>query len=397
MKKFFVVLLTLALVAGGVSAQTTVSGGVGYKWTVVEGSSEENSDLKTGYGVVSPQITLTASNEEKTFGGRLRLGAQQDWGAGHYAYAWWKPLDFLRLKFGVDGDGEWGRTDIVAWGFHAGAQDYVAGDPANKYYDGVFDKPFFGGFGGFGLWTSFTLIPNLAVNLAAPYPDSTLGPNATTAASASGIAKDIYNQIKLNITYAFSGAGTLSLAYESDSGKPDHTGKISASFLVTAISGIQINAGAKYTLPAEQTTGGVKTVSNYPVALGLGFTYSDGGDFGVKARLASEFAGSTKTGGTDPVETPFTLSFAVMPYYNLGIFTAYLNLGLDALTGAKKNGEDLHFGWYVNPYLVKTIGPGTIYAGFQLKGDPKKKTGSTTEYDGFTITWAVPAGISYSF
>ncbi|MDR1072792.1 MAG: hypothetical protein LBL45_03860 [Treponema sp.] len=390
MKKFFIALLAITLVAGNLFAQTTISGGVGYKWTVVGGDSAKD-DLSTGYSVIAPQITIKGQNEEGTFGGLLRLGAQADWGAGHYAYAWWKPLDFLRLKFGVDGDGEWGRTDIVGWGFHSGAQDFVA-----ESNDGKFGTAFFGGFGGFGLWTSFTLIPNLAVNLAVPYPSSTLGPDAIGQATASGIAKDIYNQIKVNIAYTFSGAGTASLAYESDSGKKDHTGKISGSFLVTAISGIQINIGAKYTLPAEEEVASVLTTYNYPVAVGLGFSYAEG-DFGVKARLNFDFAGSTKVGSADPHETPFVFNFAVMPYYNLGIFTAYLNIALADLTGAEENGNDLHFGWYVNPYLVKAIGPGKIYAGFLLKGDPKKKAGSTTEYDGFDITWAIPVGISYSF
>jgi hypothetical protein len=47
------------------------------------------------------------------------------------------------------------------------------------------------------------------------------------------------------------------------------------------------------------------------------------------------------------------------------------------------------FDWFLNPYIAKSAGGGTFYAGFQVFSG---KSGDDT-----VINWGIPVGLEYAF
>jgi hypothetical protein len=456
MKKFLFGVFALSLVATSAFAEFNIGAYVFGNWTVLSGVSEDKTtttggvttydqtknELKSGFSY-NGRITASGQTEDGKFGGVVRVNAAPVWySPAAYAYGWWKPLDILKFQIGRNPDGDYSVANIVAWGFTAGAGDVINALKANNLANAFFD-----GFGGQGVSLAVTPTEGLGIKLWVPVSGDFINPSAKEGHTSGGDYMDFGAQL----TYDIAGIGTAAVTYQGGTGLADkdpltgllkaaegsyaHSvtkygdpGMIYASFLLTAVENLQVNFGVRYALPISigskdypnyDNNGvgtGTKIQINEPIQIGLGAQY-DMGDFGVKAALNFSFLGDIANGGKDgdpdklydaePI--PYQFNFAVLPYYNLGILKAFLSAGLNLVTDQensdKQNVYPLTVGWYVNPYIQKSMGSGSFYAGFSLKGTPivdKEPTykGDSVDKQGSwktQIDWAIPIGLEVSF
>ncbi|MDR0410351.1 MAG: hypothetical protein LBH75_00035 [Treponema sp.] len=409
MKKLIAISLVLTLVAGAAFAELTIGGQAGLGVTVISGDNGDNSVLgvnsfkpETGNGNGNwgqghgGRIDASYTNDEGTFGAFVRVKPPATYASGtDRVFAWWQPLSLLKLTLGVDGNGQFGINYIVGWGWHANdAEDFVAwhgyGFTRNAWS--------YGGWDTFGAVLTLTPIEGLAINVAVPY-DKTKE------------AAEVYNHMVGQLTYDIADIGQIGITYTSGAGYRDwgpgnddmgippgdgtyDPGAVHGQFYLTAVESLQLNIGLKYTL-----SGKIGDVTITPaIGAGFGLNYNISDTIGVKARLAASFAGSFKANDTT-LNDPLKLGFDLMPYFDLGILKLFLNLGIE-YTDKKEtynmgNGEvekeddSQLFKWYVNPYITKSAGGGTFYAGFQLYSDGKAKDA--------VIGWGIPIGIQIGF
>ncbi|MHB9293483.1 hypothetical protein Holit_02607 [Hollandina sp. SP2] len=382
MKKLIAISLALTLVAGAAFAEVAIGGLIQAGATVISGSNAEDSVLGAS-GWNSGRLQGTYTNDEGTFGAHVKVNAADEWWANSFTYAWWKPISQIRVFGGKNPFGEFGINYIVGWGWHASdAEDFVA-------YNGYgFTRTAwsYAGWDTTGFALTLTPIDGLAINLAVPY-----GGYGTEAA-------EIYNHTIAQAVYNFTDVGELGITYTSGGGYRDwqtpppgsniDPGMVRAQFYLTAVEHLQLNIGLKYTLGGTTGEGAAETTYVQPITAGFGLNYNISDTIGVKARLAAGFAGSTKVGGVT-TDIPLRLGFDVMPYFDLSILKLFLNLGVD-FTAKEKDVEDSQiFVWYLNPYITKSVGGSTFYAGFQLYSDGKAKDA--------VISWGIPVGIQIGF
>jgi hypothetical protein len=410
MKKLIAISLALTLAAGAAFAEATVGGAAKAGATVISGSTEKDSVLGVSEAH-SGRLDGIFTNEEGTFGATVRIDSSNT-----HAYAWWKPISLIRVFGGQNPWGEFGINYIVGWGWHSNdAEDYVAyngyGFTRSAWSYSGWDKA------GFAL--TLAPIDGLAINVTVPY-------------AASKEAAEVYNHITGQVTYDLTDIGQIGVTYVSGAGYrdsyptdsvgvDDDPGAIHAQFYLTAVQNLQLNIGLKYTFAGDVTKKNEKTSYTPPITAGFGLNYNISDTFGVKTRLAAGFAGSTKVEDKDAVNNGkyynLKLGFDLMPYFDLSILKLFLNLGIefsDETYYLNKNdpkAEDEQnkskplitdagstFGWYVNPYITKSVGGSTFYAGFKLYSDGAKYKDGITNKDGETIIeWGVPIGIQISF
>jgi hypothetical protein len=394
MKKLIAISLVLTLVAGAAFAELTVGGAIGAGANVVSGSSAKDSVLGAGptnshWG----RLQGTYANDEGTFGAHVKIAAMNEWWANPFAFAWWKPISQIRVFGGANPFGEFGINYIVGWGWHASdAEDYVA-------YNGYgFTRSAwsYAGWDVAGFALTLAPVEGLAINVAVPYERA----NTTEAA-------EIYNHTVAQVTYDIANVGQIAVTYQSGAGYrnwdtsggiTNDPGSISAQFYLSGVQNLQLNIGLKYIFAGETEVATVKTTYTPPIAAGFGLNYNVSDTIGVKARLAAGFAGATETADvttTDGTYYNFKLGFDLMPYFDLSILKLFLNLGIEYNDEQKKGDNvevDSAFGWYFNPYITKSVGGGTFYAGFQLASD-----GYEDANEDIPIKWSIPIGIQVGF
>lgn len=380
MKKLIAISLALTLVAGAAFAEVSIGGLIQAGATVISGSSAEDSVLGAS-GWNTGRLQGTYTNDEGTFGAHVKVNAANEWWANSFAYAWWKPISQVRVFGGINPFGEFGINYIVGWGWHASdAEDFVA-------YNGYGFTRSAWSYAGWDANAGFALtlapIDGLAINVVVPY-------------AASTEAAEVYNHTIAQLMYNIADVGEIGITYTSGAGYrnwpapngTDDPGAIRAQFYLTAIENLQLNIGLKYTFAGDIEIASVKTTYTPAIAAGFGLNYNISETIGVKARLAASFLGNTKKEGVT-TDTPLHLGFDLMPYFDLSILKLFLNLGVDFTAETKDVDDSQIFKWYVNPYITKSAGGGTFYAGFQLYSDGKAKDA--------TIGWGIPIGIQVGF
>jgi hypothetical protein len=91
------------------------------------------------------------------------------------------------------------------------------------------------------------------------------------------------------------------------------------------------------------------------------------GDIGLKARVLAKLLGSTKDGFLAPtIKDPTTIDFDALFSYDLGFMKFFFGAGVAI---ALPDVGDVTFGWHVNPYITKSVGPGTFFAGIRADSD----------------------------
>jgi hypothetical protein len=399
MKKFFVALFALALIAGNAFAEVTWGGAIQEGVKAAMSSTKKDSDIWAERSVHQGKLWATFANEEDTFGAYARVQGNDSAAAFSHVYGWWQPISQLKLTLGKNPDGQFGVNYIVGWSFHAAPGDYVV---SSTFEHGAWAK---GGFGDFGATLSIKPMEGLAINLAIPY----------TAAEKDKQFKaaEQYNHIQAQVVYTISNIGEIAVSFtgsnnrltidSANSSSKDwnkafkrDANAIYGQFYLTAVENLSLNVGLKYTLPVSGknllwTASGQSTAFdgtwNEPIAAGFAADYAVSDTFGVKARFGAAFAGSVKTGDVTS-DIPFAMSFEAMPYVDLSILKLFVTLGANYTADSEGGDDDSSFKWHFNPYITKAAGGGTFFAGFYVNGEGDKDN---------TIKWGIPLGLEVSF
>jgi hypothetical protein len=433
MKKIIAISVMFALFAGAVFAEANLGFAFAYKVVPAESDTAKGSVSSSTADNVNSHVNADFKNDDGTVGGRVRFyaaGKTGWWGAHPFAFAWWKPMDQLKVQFGHNPDGDWGGAQITGWGLNAGAQDFVAidSDSDGTKYGEIWKNGrsagFYPGYSNAGALVSIYPMDALSINIALP-----LSGNAHNGGEVKTYAS--YPFLHLNVAYNLEGMGTIRFSFVGKGGlekthhdpasvttdqidhfsDPDHddfgkvgnlpgksVGDLFASFYLTMIEGITLDFGVGFGLPyTAAETEFFTTTTTYKVNPGLqvGFGASYSGDgYGVKLRVGSRLAGSSTVteviGGTSfsgTAKDPTIIGVVILPYYNLDIFSVYLNVGFGmAMPEYGDNASD----WYINPYIKKSVSNLNFFAGLKV-GSPYKGNGDSH------IHWAVPFGFDCSF
>jgi hypothetical protein len=406
MKKLFAISLILVIAASAAFAEVTVGGTAGYGVTVIKGDNSDGSVPGVTKAGPTGRIDAVYANDEGSFGALVRVDSNAK--PASRIFAWWQPLSQLKLTLGGDGNGQFGREKIEGWSWTGAAGDEGVGYTTYQYTHNVWSAP---GFSKFGATLALTPIDGLAINVMIPYE------------KADEKAAEVYNQMTGQLTYNFADVGELGVTYKSGAGYRDwgtlgtidigvysdlfnqsfpvttgtnDPGAVYAHFYLTAIQSLKLNIGLKYTFGGTiESAPSTKLTLTPPINAGFGLDYNISDTIGVKAVLLARVAGSVKIGDVT-TDIPLNLGFDVMPYFDLSILKLYLNLGVDYTAKIKDVDNSQVFAWYVNPYITKSVGGGTFFAGFQLYSDGKELDSTGTKKDP-TISWGVPIGSEVGF
>jgi hypothetical protein len=369
-------------------------------------SKELADDINAG--TVTEDKTLPVSG--KNLGNTLGI-----WG-----YAWWKPLDILKVQFGANPDGHYGDDGgIVGWGFYKSASTFVVQE-SWKY-----GAAFPGGDSRQGAYLYLTPIEPLAINFSVPLINE-----------HGGVVKDVYKKFNAMVNYQLP-IGNVSVQYSGALNNLEGTSgvggsfsanapKLAAHFGLRAIENFDIDLGIGYPLPVKDDeisgtaiidprTGvadpknpiNITVSDNVSVGLGLNFT---SGQLGIKARMLGQFGGNTKavdTKGAAPIlkgkakdkdgkiidkdvdttkrDTVFVAD--LLPSFAINdSVSAFLSTGLSMTTPQV---GDTTVGWHINPYVnVK----GHFWAGVRIESDGVRDKDNKT-----TVNWSIPLGLGFGF
>jgi len=433
----------LALVAGAVFAETQVSGGVETRLSVYGSNGKDSSGdaipARISGSVGSAQITLSGSNDDGTLGGTFRLrnedivnsrvftdynattlsaddalGGKDDDGNPtitlpsaawfHKAFVWWKPIDQLKIFLGIDQDGLFDTADINGWAYHKGGEGFLV----NHDWD-FWRYVFPGNWDGFGLALSIYPIDGLDVNIVVPLGGRNWPQATKDNVEQTWRADEMFvNGLRLQINYAIQDIGKIHLTWMGandvagtglaavtnyspsvnyDGDKTDQKfktkGMFGASFLLTAVDGLQANVGFS---TAIVNTDGAGANAKSPLNIGAGADYKHESGFGVKGRLAYLM----NVGFADK-STLF--HFSVMPYYDLGSALVCLDIGFyfSDYDNKAKFGDDTAVPYFINPYVKVPLSGGYFNAGINIQG-----TGKTKATDD-VVSWSVPVLLGFNF
>ena len=434
MKKLIVFSVVFALVAGAAFA-VDVGGNVIGTVNFLEGNNgkQANGDANPPEASGSFQrIRLEGSggNDEGTFGGWLRIEGfnssviskadftGNSWESDSrffnaYGYAWWKPLDMLKLTIGGNPDGMYGKEGVTGWMFYQTTSDTTVVNPGNVWGGGygpvTFRTAFYGGFGGDALHLTVSPVEMVDINIVVPY---WRGPT-----EAQYVYKYVEAQVDLKMDF-----GNIALTYVGNENKyafptdftdPNYDitsgaspGKLFAYFGLTSIENLGLDVGIGFPFPVTDKEtykgiGGKDYVATRvtPIAAGLGAKFTSG-SFGIKARVVASFAGSTKVnfdgdaGKPDP--DPFLLTADILPFFGVSdnlrvFFSAGLGITAEDKDSKGDKAADSTTAFHINPYVEvgQEWGPKFV-AGFRLWG---AKTGDADA----DINWGVPLALHVSF
>jgi hypothetical protein len=401
MKKIIAISVMLVLIAGAVFADVSIGGQFKTGATLLFGNTIEKSDVLAGQ---RPQGKGTAEGKvnvgfgDANLGGKVTLNSRADgdyYSPDAFTFAWWKPTESFRIQAGYFADGDWGTAKITGWSFNGEAQDFVAIDNDSGEW-----KSWGGGRNPTGTedvhmlgaraWGFYGAIKGTNAVQLSFYPSEALTINFGVPFGSSWItAMNQYMQSDFQIIYAIPDTGTVSITFDGQgavvpAGKEDEameSPKLFASFYLTAIEGIGVDIGVGFQPKLKDD------VTTPPIQVGLGFTFRSD-DFGVKLRLGAALAG--KKGDADD---PMMISAAILPYYNLGVATFYLNAGLGMMM--PKEGDSIT-GWFFNPYIQKSVEGAKLFAGLKVYSNGMLG-GDKANPDNKIVCWGVPIGINFYF
>jgi len=399
MKKIIAISVMLALVAGAVFADTTISGYVETRFSLAKQMANKAADGSTpdpvmGGSIGSAYLTLSGSNGDGTLGGTYRLRGHDVWRSSPWiykAFVWWKPVEQVKVFLGIEQDGLFDTADFMGWGYHSGDNDYLF----NHHWD-FWRQIFPGNWDGFGLALSFYPMPGFDLNLVLP----TGGINWPQATSAQvGATRPITNPDSDTHTGMIPGRIRFSGSYSLDFGKisfayiggaavtekgvqfgyatADNNGLIGASVLVTAVDGILIKVGGSAVLNGKNAADKTEML----ISGGFGVAYSGDG-FGVKARVGLVTQGEAK----------MFLTGSILPYFKVGEKgEVMIDIGV-----TNDGNKDPAMGWFVTPAYRLGIDGGNFKIGLQLFNNVD--AGGNIQITGADyVKWNIPMLLAFVF
>jgi opacity protein-like surface antigen len=401
MKKLIAIAVVFVLAVGvafAADVAASVQGGV----VPLKGSSEDGSDVTAGGAFGQVRLQASGANEDGNFGGWVRF--QKDWGAasfsadyddftgtnpedikfdlkavGAWGAVWWKPLDILKVQFGINPDGEYAKDGVTGWNFYQTAGD--VGVVKQVWNDGEhgFGASFGGGEDRPGAWLTLTPIEPMEINLSIPF-----------IAMNDELAKNVYKMLRGQISYKISDIGLVAISYRGDLNEiTAGASKLFGFFQLTAVENLDLHLGVGYYLPVRDDDLDI-TVSK-PVSLGLCVDFTTGA-LGIKARVQGQFGGNVKAAGAT-IKDATVFTGEIQPSFGINDkVSAYLATGL---TMTKAEDVDAVVAWHINPYISVSGGlwAPSFYAGvrFDSNGIKDPTTNNTTVY------WSIPIGMFFTF
>jgi len=393
MKKIIAISVMFVLLTGAVFAADiggTVIGGV----DVASNSGADGAKTESHGGMGRIRLEGSGTNDDGTFGAWIRFDGAG--GFGPAAYAFWKPVDQLKLIIGGQPDGFWGKEGVTGWGFGQMATDTVVTDDGGAVWGGgVFGlntrQAFYGGNGKNSL--AFEITPTEMVTIVVSLPvfndydaehwweedydgpkpwdgsytklPKDAGPNETGSVFAAATA-----QVSLNFDFGNIAITYAPPAYYSFEGPwGGGVGSVIYAYFGGSFGDLGLDVGLGYQLKGESKV-------TLPIAFGLGLKYS-ADSFGVKLRTIGALGGDDKS----------TTIFAdVLPYFTISdSMRAFVSVGFGMYM---PDGGDSDTAFHFNPWLEvgQEWGP-CFYAGIKVNKPSK---------DG-DMSWAVPIGLIVSF
>ncbi|MDR1218021.1 MAG: hypothetical protein LBK73_00235 [Treponema sp.] len=380
MKKFFIALLALALVAGNLFAEFSVGA-----WgratfvplrTYIDGNDDNanktGAATEVGWGdLPNFAVQFSLSGEKIGFISNFDFAVP---GRDGNLYAWWKPNDIFKLDIG------WVRWDVLR------GPDIFESFQNPKYTGSGIDLPdlvfnrfttadwYIGGKPGAVL--EITPIANLYIGAAiATGPAGSDGPKSDPPGNyIAAEIEDVYKDSQYAVGYNIDGIGLVRAGYfgKANNGVGDQV--IQGAFKLTAVDGLLIDLGVGYGL--EENRDNQNTIS---VGLGVQFATDL---FGVVAGVGAWLGGDGEKAGGEYPKLEISLNpYAPLSFATIGLGVAYgLELGKD---------DSSHIGFDV--YILKSVGGGEIKAGVAAQIYPGAPDASKQN-----IIIAVPIQLTYS-
>ncbi|WP_461255020.1 hypothetical protein [Treponema sp. R80B11-R83G3] len=388
MKKLIVLSVVFALVATAAFAVdvganvfgivTPFSGASGKDAMGVDLSDDDTAVTASG-GFNRLRLDGYAEVQDGKFGGYIRF--QGDDVSVPDAYAFWKPIDQLKILIGGNGDGFYGKEGVTGWGFQGNPYDggvafggnniwgwgnnYYGsfGGAANAYGQPIKTRDvFYGGYGGKALHLNITPIDILGINIAIPFQNG---------GKTEDVFKNLFAQVDVKLDF-----GNIALSYEGASGEGLDQSKIYL-YYGGSFGDLGIDFGFSYKLAGKNEADESVT---FPIGVGLGVKYATDA-FGIKFRAAATLGGDDKL---------TAILAELLPYIPLGDnIAAFLSVGLSMTV--PEDGDTL-LGWHLNPYVrIGEEWGAQFLVGVQLY--------SQSGWDGKDgkISWGVPVAIMVMF
>jgi hypothetical protein len=380
MKRLIVISVVFALIAAGTAFAVDLGGEVIGTVNVLKGDSQEGSDVYSDASMNRIRLQGEGANDDGTFGGWIRL--EPHWSGDHvFGYAWWKPIDQLKLWVGGNGgDGFFAKEGNTGWMFYQRATDpgvtiggaNVWGGDENK--SGlVFRNAFYGGGldGNNAFYMTISPADIVDINIEIPF-------------FQGGPAKEVFGSLVAQASFNLD-FGNIAVTYTGDASDATN-GNAYVYFNLAAIENLSLDVGLGLTLPGDQ--------EGQPIAAGLGVKYDFTDTVGLKFRTVASFGGE---------DNPFTLIADVLPYFVISDnVKAFLSAGLTMVGAHEKTitdpvvatvDVDTVVGFHLNPYvwIGQEWGP-CFWAGIKLWSD-----GAKDADDKSVINWSVPIAIGVSF
>ena len=372
MKKLIAISVVFALVVGAAFAQSAISGSISVRAKLLSDTIDNNDDTyaKTSGEIETAYVQFSGQNSEGTFGGLIRMRANENGGNVHRAFTWWRPIPQLEIFFGKDDDGKFAPYN--AWSHFQGQEGYAHDHNWRDWRRAMA----FTNFDTFGFAFTLKPIEGLEINLV--YPTGIIGDADSKQLSHSDreLRSVFGGGLQLTASYAIPDIGKVSFGLKGpsfadqnsapgneetdifDKDYESNFGIIGLTFQLTAVPGLEFLVGGSTILPGKD--------EDAPVYLALVANYAVSSEFGVKTRWRLSLNGSDGYSQYAYVEDRTTIAFDIQPYYNLGIFTAYLNIGFITTTVGE---ADPVSQLIINPYIRKGLGAGSIRLGLLYK-DP---------------------------
>ena len=394
------VLLLLAI-AGGLFAQTvTWFGYVREVVTPLQGDFDNDPTMAWGDNA---RVGARFTNEDKTAGASFRIGSGGNGAsvAADYAYAWWRPIEQLYVRFGkIDQEAiYWRDRGIIHWGLHANDVNDVNLRPQfdwNEFAGNVAPS-------GIGCIAPDYLGNRQTVQLSILPMDGLYATFVMPVGEINGkgvriLSEDMLRRFMAEVTYSIPGAGQASIQYANSDDKDatinnpwtfdPETGAGKAPTQATSnnrpanrllsfiygqpIGEMSIIAAVQLPIPVDGD------MNHIDVGVGFG-TGSKLGALRINARVGAVIGFN----GNDNQK----IGLDIVPKYEIASgLNFYLPVGFGI--HVPPVGDTLFY-WNVGPYITKALGGGNLFTGcvfYNGKGADKD-----------TVYYRVPIAMIFSF
>jgi hypothetical protein len=370
MKKFFIALFALALVAGNAFAEVTV-GGWGRAdfipfemFTPVDGDSRSTVGTGVNWGP-NPRFGLTFEGKGDTSGVVITLHTEDGKVSDDNTYVWIAPLSFFKFDVGYR------YWDVLRGGFGLESFSGYAGGGANGE-DNIF--PRFTTVDPLGAVVELTPIAGLSIGLVVPTgPFDTQGKNV----GSKDDLEEFYKKVQFAAGYNIEGIGLIRAGYfGSKAGLWERSAAL--AFNLTAVDILGLDVGFAYRL--DGIVDDVDLEGKNIISIGLGANIKPVDLFHLQINATLKLGGDKDKAGGE--------GLVVETYFNPEVSLDFATIGAGIAWGANTTTDDNnHFGFSL--YLQKGFGGVTFKGGVGLNMQPSGADKTSVFY--------IPLQLTYSF